>query len=181
LVGIRTQDHLEKNTSSCLNQLSYWIRQEMRQFLRALSRPPSATVRRAQARPSAERDRPPSATVRRARPSAERDRPPRARDSMNRRLSTVKSHTALNGLFSFVRARNGGCQSLLHIQFAGLQPQRAMLPHKHSFGLLHSLASLVSSQPTSCFARELPFLVTNAGRQTSCSIEALYTSIAGTH
>ena len=31
------------------------------------------------------------------------------------------------------------------------------------------------------YACELPFLVANAGRQTSYSIEALYTSIAGTH
>ncbi len=37
--------------------------------------------------------------------------------------------------------------------------------------------ALVSSQPTSCFAHELPFSVANAGRPTSFSIEALYTSI----
>jgi hypothetical protein len=38
----------------------------------------------------------------------------------------------------------------------------------------------VSSQPTSFFAHELPFSVANAGRPTSFSIEALYTSIGGT-
>jgi len=37
----------------------------------------------------------------------------------------------------------------------------------------------VSSQPTSCFAHELPFSVVNAGQPTSFSIEALYTSIGG--
>ncbi len=46
--------------------------------------------------------------------------------------------------------------------------------------LLHSLAALVSSQPTSCFAHELPFTVANACRPTSFSIKALYTSIGGT-
>ena len=108
LVGIRTQDHLEKNTSSCLNQLSYWIRQEMRQFLRALS-----SVR--QARPSTKRDHPPSGTVCQARPSTKRERPlsvcvpkrmrlPRVRDRecvfvcvRELQLSTVKSHIALYG------------------------------------------------------------------------------------
>jgi hypothetical protein len=42
--------------------------------------------------------------------------------------------------------------------------------------MLHSLATLVSSQPT----LELPFTVVNAGQPTSFSIEALYTSIGGT-
>ena len=72
-------------------------------------------------------------------------------------LSTVKSHTTLKGKFSFGHAHNWGCQSLLYTQLASLQPQRATLPR---------------------FARELPFSV--AGWPTSCSIEALYTSIGGT-
>ena len=46
--------------------------------------------------------------------------------------------------------------------------------------LLHSLAMLVSSQPTSCFAHELPFSVANAGRQTTFSIEAHYISTGWT-
>jgi len=57
---------------------------------------------------------------------------------------------------------------------------KGKLPHKKLVCLLHSLAMLVNSQPTSCFAHELPFSVVNAGQPTSFSIEALYTSIGGT-
>jgi len=35
--GVWTQVRLEKNTSSCLYQLSYWNRQEMRHFFKSLS------------------------------------------------------------------------------------------------------------------------------------------------
>jgi hypothetical protein len=44
-----------------------------------------------------------------------------------------------------------------------LRPQRATLPCKTLICLLHSLAALVRSQPTLCFAHELPFSVANAG------------------
>ena len=95
-------------------------------------------------------------------------------------LSTVKSHATLSGKFSQGSSPNLDCQSLLKTQLACLlQPQRATLPRKTLICLLHSLAALVSSQPTSCFAHELPFSVANAGQQTSFSIEALNTSIRG--
>ncbi len=42
------------------------------------------------------------------------------------------------------------------------------------------VAGLVSSQPTSCIAHELPFSVANAVQITSISIEALYTLIGET-
>ena len=57
---------------------------------------------------------------------------------------------------------------------------KGQLPPKTLICLLHSLAALVSSQPTSCFAHEQPFSVANAGQPTSFSIGALYTSIGGT-
>ncbi len=50
-------------------------------------------------------------------------------------------------------------------------------PVTTSKGNKHYLAMLLSSQPTSCFAHELPFSVVNAGQPNSFSIEALYTSI----
>ena len=51
--------------------------------------------------------------------------------------------------------------------------QRAMLPCKTLACLLHSLVMLLSSQPTLCFAHELPFSVSNADQPTSFSTEAL--------
>jgi hypothetical protein len=57
---------------------------------------------------------------------------------------------------------------------------KGQLPPKTFIFLLHSLAALVSSQPTLCFAHEQPFSVSNAGQPTSVSIGALYTSIGGT-
>ncbi len=57
---------------------------------------------------------------------------------------------------------------------------KGQLPPKTLICLLHSLAALVSSKPTSCFVHEQPFSVANAGQPTSFSIGALYTSTGGT-
>jgi len=52
---------------------------------------------------------------------------------------------------------------------------------ENEIGVLHTLTTLMSSKPTSCFACEPPFSVSNAGQLTSFSIEALYTSIGGSY
>jgi hypothetical protein len=57
---------------------------------------------------------------------------------------------------------------------------KGKFPCKALICLLHSLATLMSLQPTSHFAYEPPYSVSNASWPTSFSIETLYTSIGGT-
>ena len=92
---VRTQDCWKKNTSSCLNQLSYWNRQETRQFFRALSGEWEWS-RQAKVIAASESDRGERKWSRQARVINTCVRV-RVCVRANCKLSTVKSHIALYG------------------------------------------------------------------------------------
>ncbi len=73
--------------------------------------------------------------------------------------------------FAFLRGRGRIITTFLaKLEILAL-PLRATLPRKTLICLLHSLAALMSSSPTSCFAHELPFQLQMEANQPHFQLE----------